>query len=262
MNEFAAKRIQKELAALLNDPPAGCSIIQMGEDLFRWQVEVQGPPDSPFEGGIYTLRVTFPETYPFKAPRVQFATEIFHPNINRSGDICLDTLSTQWVPSLSMAQVMLSITLLLSNPNPSDPINMEAAMMLREHPEAYTRRVQTMTRRQNSGRGGEARCAVGERNEGVVAGPDTEGEAAREQAAEQEDEDQDEVVAGAAAGVDADAEINRVDGEEAAAEVIELADHGEAEADVVNNEEEAAGGEGVDAAEGESGEEANAEEGA
>ena len=159
-------------------------------------------------------------------------------------------------------KVMLSITLVLSDPNPSDPNNPEAATVLRNIPEAFTRMVQTMTRRQNSGRGGEARCAVGERNEGVVAGPDTEGEAAREQAAEQEDEDQDEVVAGAAAGVDADAEINRVDGEEAAAEVIELADHGEAEADVVNNEEEAAGGEGVDAAEGESGQEANAEEGA
>ena len=105
MSEFAAKRIQKELAAMLDDPPAGCALLQMGDDIFRWRVEVQGPPDSPFEGGAFTLLVTFPMTYPFKAPRVQFETRIFHPNINQSGDVCLDTLSTQWVPSFSMAQV-------------------------------------------------------------------------------------------------------------------------------------------------------------
>ena len=90
---------------MLDDPPAGCSLVHMGDDLFKWQVEVQGPPDSPFEGGTFTLLVTFPTSYPFKAPRVQFETRIFHPNINQSGDICLDTLSTQWVPSISMAQV-------------------------------------------------------------------------------------------------------------------------------------------------------------
>ena len=182
-------------------------------------------------------------------------------------------------------KVMLSITLLLSDPNPSDPNNPEAATVLRNNPEAFTRMVQTMTRRQNSGRGKEASCAVRGRNEGGVVGPDTEGEAAREQASEQEEEGRDEVGAGAAVGVEADAEINPVDGEEAAPEVIaELVDPGEAEADVVNNEEEAAvedgvpPGEaeadvvhneeeaavedGVDPAEGESGEDANAEEGA
>ena len=105
MSDRAAKRIQKELAAMLDDPPPGCSIVQMGDDLFRWQVEVQGPPDSPFEGATFTLLVTFPTTYPFKPPKVQFETRIYHPNINQRGDICLDTLSTKWVPSISMAQV-------------------------------------------------------------------------------------------------------------------------------------------------------------
>ena len=105
MSELAAKRIQKELAEMLDDPPAGCTLLQMDDNLFRWQVELQGPPDSPFEGGTFILLVNFPTTYPFKPPRVKFETRIFHPNINQSGDICLDTLSTQWVPSISMAQV-------------------------------------------------------------------------------------------------------------------------------------------------------------
>ena len=155
------KRIQKELEAFLADPPPGCSVLQMGDDLSRWQVKVQGPPESSFEGGNFTLLVTFPPDYPFKPPKVKFETRIFHPNINQSGDICLDTLASQWAPSFSMAQVndlifcliisvqvMLSIIQLLSHPNPSDPINLEAARMLQQDPESYHRRVRLLIMRQ------------------------------------------------------------------------------------------------------------------
>ena len=90
MSGLKAKRIQKELAAFLADPPPGCSVLQMGDYLSRWQVKVQGPPESSFEGGNFTLLVTFPPDYPFKPPKVKFETRIFHPNINQSGDICLD----------------------------------------------------------------------------------------------------------------------------------------------------------------------------
>ena len=148
MSGLAAKRIQKELAAFLADPPPGCSVLQMGDDLSRWQVKVQGPPESSFEGGNFTLLVTFPPDYPFKPPKVKFETRIFHPNINQSGDICLDTLASQWAPSFSMAQVMLSIIQLLSHPNPSDPINLEAARMLQQDPESYHRRVRLLIMRQ------------------------------------------------------------------------------------------------------------------
>ena len=164
MSGLAANRIQKELAAFLADPPPGCSVLQMGDDLSRWQVKVQGPPESSFEGGNFTLLVTFPPDYPFKPPKVKFETRIFHPNINQSGDICLDT---QWAPAgLSMAQVndliffliisvqvMLSIIQLLADPNPSDPINPEAARMLQQYPEDYHRMVRSMIDEQEGGDG-------------------------------------------------------------------------------------------------------------
>ena len=133
--------------------------------------------------------------------------------------------------------------------------------MLRDDPEEYNRMVRTMTRRQSSGRGRQARNVVGVGNEGGVAGPGLEGEDAGEQAAEQEEEDQDEAGAGAAGGGgEAYAEDNPVDGGEAAAE--EWVDPAAAEVDEVNNEEEAVDGEGVDPAEGEAGDEEHAEEGA
>jgi len=219
MSELALKRIQRELASILDDPPPGCFLLQMGDDLFQWKVEVQGPPDSPFEDGTFTLHVIFPKTYPFQPPKVKFETRIFHPNINQSGDICLDTLAAQWVPSMSMAQVLLSITLLLSSPNPNDPINLEAARVFRHDPEDYNRRVRRMTGQQ-SGRGRQGRSEVGGRSEEEVFGPHAANEVAGE-VAEQEEEGEpgvDEVDAGAGGGEEADAEVNIADEEEAAAQ--------------------------------------------
>jgi len=153
MTEPASKRIQEELEAMLNDPVPGCTIFRMGDNIFRWNVEIQGPPDSPFEGGTYTLLVTFPSSYPIGPPRLKFETRIFHPNIIQTGNLFL---SSQWAPGISMAEVLLNIIALLSHPNPypSDqvPWNWEAALMLRDDPDNYNRVVRAMVATQRGGR--------------------------------------------------------------------------------------------------------------
>jgi len=149
MTELASKRIQKELAAMLNDPPPGCTLLQMGDDIFRWYVEIQGPPDSPFEGGTYTLLVTFPSSYPISPPKVKFETLIFHPNII-DGNI----FPSSQFQGISMAQVLLNIIALLSHPDPNYlvPWNWEAALMLWDDPDKYNRVVRAMVETQRGGR--------------------------------------------------------------------------------------------------------------
>lgn len=34
----------------------------------------------PHAGGIYQIRLLFPDQYPEKPPKVKFVTEMFHPN--------------------------------------------------------------------------------------------------------------------------------------------------------------------------------------
>lgn len=55
-----------------------------------------GPPDSPYQDGCFSLRIQFPPDYPFRPPKLQFTTRIYHPNINEHGGICLDILKDQW----------------------------------------------------------------------------------------------------------------------------------------------------------------------
>ncbi|ODN74582.1 ubiquitin-conjugating enzyme E2-16 kDa, variant 1 [Cryptococcus amylolentus CBS 6039] len=83
--------------------------------------------DSPYSGGVFFLSLTFPTDYPFKPPKVQFTTKIYHPNINANGSICLDILRDQWSPALTISKVLLSICSMLTDPNPDDPLVPEIA---------------------------------------------------------------------------------------------------------------------------------------
>lgn len=41
---------------------------------------LRGPEGTPFEGGVFAARLNFPSDYPLSPPKMQFLTEIFHPN--------------------------------------------------------------------------------------------------------------------------------------------------------------------------------------
>ena len=134
---MSLKRIQNELKDLRKDPPACCSAGPQGEDLFRWEGYIFGPEDSPYVGGVFNLVIQFPVDYPFRPPHVQFTTKIYHPNINSAGLICLDILKTQWSPALTISKVLISITSLLTDPNPDDPLMPEIANLYKNDRAAY-----------------------------------------------------------------------------------------------------------------------------
>ena len=98
---------------------------------------MMGPEDSPYHGGVFFLTIDFPQDYPFKPPKVTFQTKVYHPNINSSGQICIDILKNSWSPALTIQKVLLSIMSMLTDPNPADPLEPEIAHVYNSNIELY-----------------------------------------------------------------------------------------------------------------------------
>lgn len=141
----ALKRINQELKSISNDPPTHVTAGPQNGDLFRWHACIIGPSDSPYAGGLFFLDIIFPENYPFKPPKVRFKTTIYHPNINSNGSICLDILKTHWSPALTITKVLLSISSLLTDPNPDDPLVPVIANTYKNNRDLYNKRARDYT---------------------------------------------------------------------------------------------------------------------
>lgn len=146
-NQSTTKRIMKEWSIMQKDPPPNVSAAPIDEsDLYKWQAIIFGPADSIYAGGVFKLSIVFPADYPFKPPRIEFLTKIYHCNIVNKY-LCLDILKTQWSPALTIDKVLISIVSLLMDPNPNDPLNREAADKYLKDRSEYNRLAQEWTRK-------------------------------------------------------------------------------------------------------------------
>lgn len=94
MSTSAQRRLLKDLQRIQKE--AGEEIIASPREnnLLQWTASIEGIEKTPWEGGLYQLRLDFSENYPNKAPSVRFLTKMFHPNIYNDGRICLDSNSS------------------------------------------------------------------------------------------------------------------------------------------------------------------------
>lgn len=112
------KRIIKETERLTKEPVPGISAVPHDDNLRYFDVTIDGPAQSPYEGaclprclrsrltrvaGVFKLELFLPDDYPMTPPKVRFLTKIYHPNIDRLGRICLDVLKSKRFPALSVA---------------------------------------------------------------------------------------------------------------------------------------------------------------
>jgi ubiquitin-conjugating enzyme E2 D/E len=142
---MSVKRLNKELAEIQKEPPCNCTARTVDDDIHNWEATIIGPEKTPYENGIFKLELMFPENYPFKPPKVKFVTKIFHPNINKFGNICLDILNQSWSPALTVCKLLLSISSLLNDPNPNDPLNVRAAEIYKTNYEEFFATAQSYT---------------------------------------------------------------------------------------------------------------------
>ena len=127
------KRIIKETERLVTDPVSGIIATPHEENLRYFDVSLEGPPGTPYEGGVFKLELFLPEDYPMTAPRLRFLTRIYHPNIDRLGRICLDVLKDHSSPAMQIRTILLSVPALLSSPSPDDPLANDVAAIWKDN---------------------------------------------------------------------------------------------------------------------------------
>lgn len=125
----ALSRLNKELERLKKDPPHGITCWPKEGRLDRLEASLLGGEGTPYEGGVFKLKIDIPHRYPFEPPHVQFLTKIYHPNIDTAGRICLDVLKSpptgSWKPAHNLHTILTSVQLLLAEPNPDDGLMAE-----------------------------------------------------------------------------------------------------------------------------------------
>ncbi|CAL1285466.1 unnamed protein product [Larinioides sclopetarius] len=115
-SSWRTTRLRNELKSLHSDPPEGIEAAPLDEMCFHWQASIEGPADSPYEGGTFFLYLQIPSSYPMKPPIVRFITKIFHPNVSRHGDIGIDSIHDNWSLILTISKILISIQSLLTDP--------------------------------------------------------------------------------------------------------------------------------------------------
>ncbi|KAI9578714.1 ubiquitin-conjugating enzyme E2-22 kDa-like [Glossina fuscipes] len=125
MASYAVKRISREVKEIMcSEDILKCAIkVEMIDD--NWtdlRAEIAGPPGTPYEGGKFALEIKVPDKYPLSAPRVRFATRIWHPNVSSvTGAVCLDILKANWTATMTLCSILLSLQALLAAAEPNEP---------------------------------------------------------------------------------------------------------------------------------------------
>lgn len=148
-NENLPPKVMKELAreikSLDEAPPAGIKVIVNDDSFSIIFAEIEGPAGTPYENGVFRMKLVLTTDFPHSPPKGYFVTKIFHPNIASNGEICVNALKKDWNPSLGLRHVLVVIRCLLIEPFPESALNEQAGKMLMEDYEAYARHARLYT---------------------------------------------------------------------------------------------------------------------
>ncbi|WWC70933.1 uncharacterized protein I206_104885 [Kwoniella pini CBS 10737] len=141
----ALRLLSREIISFRTDPPEGVRIIVDEDDLTHMEGWVQGPGGTPYEGGYFRIRFSFGPEYPNLPPKCTMITKIFHPNISKNGEICVDTLKKGWNKTYGVGHVLVTIKCLLIYPNPESALDEEAGKQLLADYDGYCKYAKLMT---------------------------------------------------------------------------------------------------------------------
>jgi len=121
-----AKRLIKDIKQMASDQIDGIHYMHDTTNILQGSALIIGPPDTPYEGGYFLFLFDFPTNYPFSPPVLTYYTNDghtrMHPNLYKTGKVCLSILNTwngeSWTGCQTISSVLLTIRSIMTN----DPI--------------------------------------------------------------------------------------------------------------------------------------------
>lgn len=157
----AACSLRKQLAELKKSSVDGFSAgLVDDDDLFKWEVLIYGPPETEYDGGMFKAHLLFTKEYPNRPPKMTFVSDMWHPNIDKDGNVCISILhepgddkfgyekaEERWLPVHTVETICVSVISMLASPNDQSPANVDAAKMWRDNYEAFKKKVALTVRK-------------------------------------------------------------------------------------------------------------------
>ena len=146
LNARMIKVLWRQQQELLKKSPDCVTPIINDEDPIDIQADIEGPQGTPYEAGIFRVKLFIPSEFPQLAPKGYFMTKIFHPNVSEKGEICVNTLKRDWNPKQwSLYNLFEVIKCLLIVPFPQSSLNEEAGKMFMDNYDEYFRVAKMLT---------------------------------------------------------------------------------------------------------------------
>ncbi|KAI6183072.1 UBC core domain-containing protein [Aphelenchoides bicaudatus] len=122
------RRLQKEIADVRALSQKLARVLEINEsNMLNWTILLL-PTKEPYNKGAFKITINFPVEYPFKPPKIVFNTQIYHPNVDEKGQVCLGVIApNNWKPATRVAQVIHSLLDLICEPELDHPLRASLA---------------------------------------------------------------------------------------------------------------------------------------
>ncbi|KAJ6803486.1 NEDD8-conjugating enzyme Ubc12-like [Iris pallida] len=129
-------RLHKDIGELNLPKTTSISFPNGKDDLMNFEISIK-PDEGYYLGGTFHFTFLVSPSYPHEPPKVKCKTKIYHPNIDLEGNVCLNILREDWKPVLNINTIIYGLNLLFTAPNDEDPLNHDAAAVLRDNPKLF-----------------------------------------------------------------------------------------------------------------------------
>ncbi|CAN6563109.1 hypothetical protein ACFX13_027798 [Malus domestica] len=129
-------RLHRDISELNLAKTCSISFPNGKDDLMNFEVTIR-PDEGYYSGGTFSFTFQVAPIYPHEAPKVKCKTKVYHPNIDLEGNVCLNILREDWKPVLNINTVIYGLYHLFTEPNYEDPLNHDAAAVLRDNPKMF-----------------------------------------------------------------------------------------------------------------------------